>query len=82
MLPPYRQTVKQLQIMDLLATYRYDRLGHYADDAFVHAWQSDLATRFRSDLAVVESRIDRRNDKRVMPYPYLKPSLVPNSTSV
>lgn len=82
LLPPYKQTVKQLQIMDLLASYRYDRLGVYPDGTFRTAWQAKLAADFRKELDAAEGEIDRRNGKRATPYPYLKPSLVPNSTSV
>ncbi len=80
-LPPFQQAVHQVEIMDLLTSYRHDRFGHYADELPL-PWQRELNERFQGALAGVEVKIAARNKTRRAPYPYMLPSLVPNSTSV
>jgi hypothetical protein len=45
-------------------------------------YQEDAAKLFRADLDAAEREIDKRNKARQSPYEFLKPSMVPNSTSV
>jgi arachidonate 15-lipoxygenase len=40
-----------------------------------------MVQRFQQELNEIEQRIEIRNRQRFIPYPYLKPSLVPNSFS-
>ncbi len=42
----------------------------------------DILRQFKQNLNMVEHRIDINNQKRIVPYPYLKPSLVLNSISI
>ena len=84
-LPPQKQTGDQLEMMYILSDYRYDRLGHY-DEQFENMVQGTdiepILTKFKQDLNQVEEEIDRNNEKRIIPYPFLKPSLVLNSISI
>jgi arachidonate 15-lipoxygenase len=43
---------------------------------------ADFIKQFQQDLNVVENEIDANNQKRAVPYPYLKPSLILNSISI
>lgn len=83
-LPPYRQAVKQLEVMEILTAYRHDAFGHYAadDTARLTAFERGRLAAFQAELSVAETTIAKRNKKRRVPYVYLQPSLVPNSTSV
>ncbi len=83
-LPPYKQITKQLEIMELLTSYRHDCLGCYGpeDMAMLTQYERTRLGEFQATLDKVEKRINARNKLRRVPYPYLLPSLVPNSTSV
>lgn len=96
LLPPYKRTADQLQSLFVLSAYRYDRLGYY-EKAFQELYQEKLedifkdasnnavigiVKQFQQNLNMVEQEIDANNQKRVVPYPYLKPSLILNSISI
>lgn len=93
LLPPYKRAADQLQILFVLSAYRYDRLGYY-DKSFQELYQMSfdqvfrgtpikmLARQFQQNLNMAEQRIDANNQKRVVPYVSLKPSLVINSISI
>ena len=96
LLPPYKRTADQLQILFILSAYRYDRLGYYGK-AFQELHNEKLENvfkdgnnkaiigivrQFQQNLNMVEQKIDANNQKRVVPYPYLKPSLILNSISI
>ena len=93
LLPPYKRSADQLQILFILSAYRYDRLGYY-DKSFRELYQMSfdevfagtpidlLVGQFQQNLNMAEQRIDANNQKRVIPYFAMKPSLVLNSISV
>ena len=96
LLPPYKRTANQLQILFVLSAYRYDRLGYY-EKAFQELYNEKLekvfqggnnkaiiaiVRQFQQNLNMVEQEIDANNKKRIVPYPYLKPSLILNSISI
>ncbi len=93
LLPPYKRAADQLKTMFILAAYRYDRLGYY-DKSFCELYQMSfdevfagtpiglLANQFQQNLNMAEQRIDANNQRRVIPYLSMKPSLVLNSISV
>lgn len=95
-MPPYKKAADQLQSLFTLSDYRYDRLGYY-DKAFQELYgrkfeevfaDQDRATitgflrQFQQNLNMNEQEIDANNKKRVVPYSYLKPSLILNSISI
>jgi arachidonate 15-lipoxygenase len=111
LLPPYKKSAEQLEILDVLTAYKYDRLGYYeqalgelynqrVDDIFYDAPPiedrennpdgdifknqaiRDIIRTFQQNLNIVEQKIDANNKKRVVAYPYLKPSLILNSISI
>jgi len=92
LLPPYKRTADQLQNLFILAAYRYDQLGYY-DKSFQELYRSkpeeifdgkviELIKQFQQDLNIVDKEIDDSNKMRIVPYPYLKPSLILNSISI
>ena len=78
----------------ILASYRYDELGKYdtvLDSIYDRKAKKLYAncdgvlnaiTQFQQDLHQAEKRIKRRNDVRMIKYPYLQPGKVPNSINV
>jgi arachidonate 15-lipoxygenase len=92
-LPPPAAVSVQFRITYLLAAYRYDQLGDYrktfkdlykqtVDEVFANTPIPGVIERFQADLRTIEQEIDQANRSRIMSYPYLKPSLIPNSTSI
>ncbi|WP_333466428.1 lipoxygenase family protein [Microcoleus sp. w2-18aC6] len=93
LLPPYKRAAEQLKIMFILSAYRYDRLGYYDksfrelyrmsfDEVFEGTPIEFLTRQFQQNLNMAEQKIDANNQKRVIPYFALKPSLVLNSISM
>jgi arachidonate 15-lipoxygenase len=95
LLPPYKRAADQLQSLFVLSAYRSDRLGYYnkafqelynqkIEDIFAdeHNAIIDMVRQFQQNLNMVEQEIDANNQKRVVPYLYLKPSLILNSISI
>jgi arachidonate 15-lipoxygenase len=95
LLPPYKRSAEQLEILDILSAYKYDQLGYYdkalgeiynqrTEDIFANEHRSilDIIRQFQQNLNMAEQEIDANNKKRVVPYPYLKPSQILNSISI
>jgi arachidonate 15-lipoxygenase len=96
LLPPFKKTATQVEVLFLLSAYRYDRLGYY-DKCFQELYHQkteevfkdannqaiiEIVRQFQQNLNMAEQEIDANNQKRVTPYPYLKPSLILNSISI
>jgi arachidonate 15-lipoxygenase len=83
-LPPKDQAEAQLKIVRYLSLYRHDKLGHY-DEVFQATFAGTpvkmFLEQFQQELNLIEQQIDVRNQQRFIPYPYLKPSLIPNCHS-
>lgn len=82
MLPPISRGCEQLEIMDALSCYRWDKFGHYPRAAFRDRRTKVVLANFQRELAEIEDEIERRNGVRRFPYPFLRPSLVTNSASI
>jgi arachidonate 15-lipoxygenase len=98
LLPPFNQSALQVQTLFFLSAYRYDRLGYYdksfqdlydqnLEDVFtnddgIKSPVIGIVRQFQQNLNMAELEIDERNRQRVVPYPYLKPSLILNSISI
>lgn len=81
-LPTKRLAKAQLELMDALTNYRYDRLGTYASGAFRDTRALSLVHDFEQQLRLVERQIDERNAQRLFPYVFPQPSNITNSTSI
>jgi arachidonate 15-lipoxygenase len=96
LLPPHQPTAEQLDITTILSNYRFDRLGYYDksfqdlygqkfEAFFTNTGHPEIVTivqQFQQNLNMAEQKIDANNSKRVVPYPYFKPSLIINSISM
>jgi arachidonate 15-lipoxygenase len=81
-LPPFAVGVDQFQ-NNQIACYRFDRFGDYSRDELGRLPAArPLIERLHADLAAIEREIERRNQTRARPYPYLSPRLVPNSINI
>lgn len=81
--PQYSLAKLQAGLMYVLGTYRMDMLGHYRPKDFLDAAVTGkYIPKFQCDLAHIGGQIALRNDQRRVPYPYLSPWLITNSTSI
>ncbi|GAA2781478.1 hypothetical protein GCM10010452_06760 [Crossiella cryophila] len=80
-LPPLDVAVQQFCVMTFLGSVRYTTLGDYGRD-FATGPAAAAHQRFQAQLGGVEDAITARNQRRAVPYEYLQPSLIPNSTNI
>lgn len=80
-LPPRDETLKQILLMEALTGWQHTRLGHYRRGTFRDRRVRPLVERFQRALAGIEDTIRERNVERLVPYEYLLPSRIPNSTN-
>lgn len=85
LLPPQKQSLAQLEIVNLLTAYQLDQYGHYGDADPLLTDPADIreiVTQFQERLASIEAEIQRRNDDRAVPYHGMLPAKISNSASV
>lgn len=85
LLPPQKQALAQLEIVNLLTAYQLDQYGHYGEDDPLLCDPADIreiVTAFQERLASIEAEIHRRNADREVPYHGMLPSKISNSASV
>ncbi len=81
LLPPLDQAQRQLNLLDLLGSIYYNRLGQYPKDHFPDRRVNTLLQKFQADLLQVEAIISQRNLERPA-YEYLLPSKIPQSINI
>lgn len=87
MLPGLSQAEEQLRAAELLGVVRYTQLGQYGKRLdFAGETVQQALQRFQMRLEDLEKKIITRNceedSARLVPYTFLKPSLIPQSTNV
>lgn len=60
----------------------FTRLGYYSACQFTEPRVAEVLAQFQADLTEVEQVINRRNETRVLRYPYLIPSRIPASINI
>lgn len=81
MLPDLTMAQEQLKVLYLLGSVYYLRLGQYESVRIRKDHRQSLVA-FKRRLRRIEKTIKQRNKTRPMPYPYLLPSKIPQSTNV
>lgn len=90
-MPPMSLALLQQSSLILLGSVYYRPLGQYQTNRLPYrSWFQDEhitqsegpLARFQAGLRQVEKRIVERNQKRMYPYHYLQPSLIPVSTNI
>ncbi|WP_460202732.1 lipoxygenase family protein [Scytonema sp. NUACC21] len=81
LLPPLDQAQEQLNLLYLLGSTYYTKLGDYEDGYFTDSKVVESLKAFQKRLQDIEEIIDRRNLER-SPYNYLKPSQIPQSINI
>ncbi len=81
LLPPLDQAQRQLNLLYLLGSVYYNRLGEYLPAHFADPNVKPLLQTFQNNLKQVEDTINQRNLHRPV-YEYLLPSRIPQSINI
>lgn len=83
-LPPRLQALPQMNLMRVLTSFRYTRLGIFKGSDFYDARVWPIITRFQNALDSIENEITDRNNQlpSELEYIYLLPSNIPQSTNL
>jgi arachidonate 15-lipoxygenase len=79
--PPIDSALTQLNIATMLGAMRYTTLGDYRGD-FTGTAAAPALTRFQRELRRLDRTLADRDRRRAAPYPFLRPSRVPQSTNI
>lgn len=80
-LPPLDIAKPLLDILYLLSSVYYTRLGDYGDDYFTDPVIKKHLAEFQQELSKIEAEINERNKTRT-PYEFLLPSKIPQSINI
>jgi arachidonate 15-lipoxygenase len=81
LLPPLDQAQRQFNLLSLLGSIYYNKLGEYPKEYFTNPQVKPLLQAFQSNLQTVEATINQRNLNRPA-YEYLLPSKIPQSINI
>ncbi|MEH1836424.1 MAG: lipoxygenase family protein [Nostoc sp.] len=81
LLPPLDQAQRQYNLLSLLGSVYYNKLGEYQQGYFTDQKVKPLLQKFQSNLQQVEDSIKERNLHRPT-YEYLLPSKIPQSINI
>jgi arachidonate 15-lipoxygenase len=81
LLPPLEQAQKQLNLLYLLGSTYYNKLGDYPQGHFTDTKVQNSLQKFRNHLQKIEETINQRNLNRPS-YTYLLPSRIPQSINI
>lgn len=80
--PPLNAAVMQFNTVYQLSNLRVNRLGRYGMMHFLDLGARRAVAAFESDLERIEADMVQRDGDRLMSYPWLRPSTVPNSIHI
>ncbi len=81
LLAPLDQAQRQYNLLALLGSIYYNRLGEYPQGYFTNPQVKPLLQEFQNNLKQIEATINQRNLKRPT-YDYLLPSKIPQSINI
>jgi arachidonate 15-lipoxygenase len=81
LLPPLEQAQSQLNLLYLLGSVYFTKLGYYEDGHFTDPKVAEPLKAFQNRLTEIDTIIDRSNLERP-DYTYLKPSNIPQSINI
>ena len=80
--PPLDMAAEQLDFLTLLGSLHHSKLGDYAFLHFKDLRVHGHLKAFQAELERIGGIIEQRNTTRREPYPYLQPSLIPQSINI
>jgi len=81
LLPPLEGAELQMEILYLLGSVYFTRLGDYGDNYFTDPVIQNHLVQFQQELSKIEAEINHRNQTR-RPYEFLLPSKIPQSINI
>ena len=81
LLPPLEGAELQMEILYLLGSVYFTRLGDYGDNYFTDPVIQNYLVQFQQELIKIEAEINQRNQTRT-PYEFLLPSKIPQSINI
>ncbi len=84
-LPSLSQAKEQINILYLLGSVYYTKLGHYSSSAFPDSQPIETALKtFKENLNKANNIINQRNQshERLFPYEFLLPNNIPQSINI
>lgn len=81
LLPPLEGAELQMEILYLLGSVYFTRLGDYGDNYFTDPVIQNYLVQFQQELSKIEEEINQRNQTRT-PYEFLLPSKIPQSINI
>ncbi|MBW4465943.1 MAG: lipoxygenase [Pegethrix bostrychoides GSE-TBD4-15B] len=82
LLPPLEQAQAQLNLLYLLGSVYFTRLGEYEPQQFADPQVSEPLRMFQQRLQGIAQTIDQRNAERPWAYDHLKPVNIPQSINI
>ncbi|MGL5064000.1 MAG: lipoxygenase family protein, partial [Microcoleus sp.] len=82
LLPPIERAELQVQVLYLLGSVYYTKLGDYSDQFLQNSQVKIAWDKFKVNLAEIESAILQEDSKRLMSYRHLLPSKIPQSINI
>jgi arachidonate 15-lipoxygenase len=82
LLPKLERTELQIQVLYLLGSVYYTKLGDYSDSYFQDGRVKAALEKFKGKLAEIEQTIENEDQQRLVSYQYLLPSKIPQSINI
>ncbi|WP_445245001.1 lipoxygenase family protein [Microcoleus sp. OTE_8_concoct_300] len=82
MLPSVDRAQTQIEVLGLLGSVYYTKLGQYNKGHFKDAKVMSYLGQFQNQLRDIEVEISKKNFSRLMPYKFLLPSQIPQSINI
>lgn len=82
MLPSLDRSQNQIKVCYLLGSVHYTQLGKYNKGHFKDKKVVSYLGDFQKNLTDIEGEINKKNNSRLMPYNFLRPSQIPQSINI
>ena len=82
MLPSVDRAQNQIEVLGLLGSVYYTKLGQYNEGYFKDPKVKPYLGKFQNQLRDIEIEISKKNFSRLMPYKFLLPSQIPQSINI
>ncbi len=82
LLPPLDRAELQIQVLYLLGSVYYTKLGDYSDPSFQDTQVKIALDNFKVKLTEIERTIMKEDSQRLVSYRYLLPSKIPQSINI
>lgn len=82
LLPPLERAELQIQVLYLLGSVYYTKLGDYSGSHFQNTQVKNALDKFKLKLTEIENTILQEDSQRLVSYRYLLPSKIPQSINI